>query len=515
MKHHRNGNGKRSKNGHENGAKSPAEPAKKEPKEPPLTTKIFVVDTSVIIHDGAAIESFDKHEVAIPSVVLEEIDDFKKAQGEPGQQAREFIRCLNVLAKTTGASLLRGIPIGPDKGKIRVVHEPPHGKGNGRYGGPDAFKKFPSKKNDNHILNITLAEVEKHPGRQVVLVTKDMNLRLKAQSLGLHAEDYEAKSVKKPEQLYTGVATLDLANASFIDDLNAEKVLPAAGVLDRMPKANQFFLLKNHSMSCLARFNARTEQLERISKRTAVGITPRNLEQTFALDAVMDDRIKLVTIIGKAGTGKTLLALAGALEQLHMFRMILLARPIVPLSNRDIGYLPGDIKSKVNPYMEPLWDNLAAIKDSLRESRPAAKQREPDEPPQNSKKKTKGSKRKGMAGNGPKELVEIEKAQLEERLQIIPLAYIRGRSFVRTMLIVDEAQNLTPHEVKTIITRAGRGTKVVFTGDIFQIDTPYLDAHSNGLTYLIDRCAGRPLYAHVNLEKGERSDLAEMAATLL
>src|SRR3990167_9222348 len=309
-----------------------------------------------------------------------------------------------------------------------------------------------------------------------------MNLRLKAQSLGLHAEDYEAKSVKKPEQLYTGVATLDLADASFIDDLNAEKVLPAAGVLDRMPKANQFFLLKNHSMSCLARFNARTEQLERISKRTAVGITPRNLEQTFALDAVMDDRIKLVTIIGKAGTGKTLLALAGALEQLHMFRMILLARPIVPLSNKDIGYLPGDIKSKLNPYMEPLWDNLKFIKNQFNEK--------------------------------DKEYKQITEMVEHEKLVVCPLAYIRGRSLSDVFFIVDEAQNLTPHEVKTIISRAGENTKMIFTGDIHQIDTPYLDSQSNGLSYLIDKLKDQGLYAHITLEKGERSELANLANDL-
>jgi len=215
----------------------------------------------------------------------------------------------------------------------------------------------------------------------------------------------------------------------------------------------------------------------------AYGVSPRNAEQTFALHAVMNPEIPLVTLSGSAGTGKTLLALAGALELRRTVRQIFLARPIVPLSNRDIGFLPGDVLSKINPFMQPLWDNLGVIKNQFAER--------------------------------DREYKKVDELVETEKLHIVPLAYIRGRSLANVIFIVDEAQNLTPHEVKTIITRAGENTKIVMTGDIFQIDTPYLDAQSNGLSYLIDRLRGNPLYAHVNLEKGERSALANLASMLL
>src|SRR5699024_4954338 len=240
---------------------------------------------------------------------------------------------------------------------------------------------------------------------------------------------------------------------------------------------------KNHSSSALGYYNAKSEAIEPVAKLSASGVNPRNAEQTFALQAIMNPDNLLVTITGAAGTGKTLLALAGALEQRHVFRQIYLARPIVPLSNRDLGYLPGDVDSKIDPYMQPLWDNLSFIKNQY---------------PEHSKPYKKID-----------ELVENQK------LRIIPLAYIRGRSLSNVIFIVDEAQNLTPHEVKTIITRAGENTKVIFTGDIYQIDTPYLDTQSNGLSYLVDRMQDNELYAHINLEKGERSKLANLASKLL
>jgi PhoH-like ATPase len=246
---------------------------------------------------------------------------------------------------------------------------------------------------------------------------------------------------------------------------------------------NHFFILRNGTKSALARYDPASGRLERVTKSPAYGIKPRNAEQTFALHAILDPDIPLVTISGAAGTGKTLLALAGALEQRRQFRQVYLARPVVPLSNKDLGYLPGDIQSKVNPYMQPLWDNLSVIKNQFSES--------------------------------SKEYKRIDEMLEHDKLHIVPLAYIRGRSFANIMFIVDEAQNLTPHEVKTIITRAGEGTKVVLTGDVFQIDTPYLDSHSNGLSYLIDRLRGNRLYAHINLEKGERSELANLASTML
>jgi PhoH-like ATPase len=244
-----------------------------------------------------------------------------------------------------------------------------------------------------------------------------------------------------------------------------------------------FYILKNHSSSALGYYNAKSGFIEPVNRVSASGVKPRNAEQTFALQAILNQDNLLVTITGAAGTGKTLLALAGALEQRRQFRQIYLARPIVPLSNRDLGYLPGDVDSKIDPYMQPLWDNLSFIKNQY--------------------------------GQNSKQYQKIEEMVETRKLQIIPLAYIRGRSLSNIIFIVDEAQNLTPHEIKTIITRAGENTKVIFTGDIFQIDTPYLDTQSNGLSYLVDRMQDHDLYAHINLEKGERSELANLANKLL
>jgi PhoH-like ATPase len=251
------------------------------------------------------------------------------------------------------------------------------------------------------------------------------------------------------------------------------------------PEANHYFILKSKGdeASALAFYNPETECIERIVKESASGIKPRNVEQAFAMHAVLNPAVKLVTMQGVAGTGKTLIALASALEQKTNFKQIYLARPIVPLSNKDIGYLPGDIKSKINPYMEPLWDNLKFIQSQYAET--------------------------------DKEYKKLNDMVANEKLHVTPLAYIRGRSLSNVCFIIDEAQNLTPHEVKTIITRAGENTKIIFTGDIFQIDTPYLDSHSNGLSTLIDKVKGQSIYAHITLEHGERSELANLAGTLL
>ncbi|MBC8112679.1 MAG: PhoH family protein, partial [Verrucomicrobia bacterium] len=249
------------------------------------------------------------------------------------------------------------------------------------------------------------------------------------------------------------------------------------------PQRNHYFILKGAKNSVLAHYNPIEDRIEKVDKKVVYGIKPRNAEQTFAIHAVMNPNVKLVTIQGVAGTGKTLLALASALEDSKIYRQIFLARPIVPLSNKDIGYLPGDIKSKLNPYMEPLWDNLKFIQSQFDEN--------------------------------DREHVKITDMLNKEKLVVQPLAYIRGRSLSNICFIVDEAQNLTPHEVKTVITRAGENTKIIFTGDIHQIDTPYLDTQSNGLSYLIDRLQNQNLYSHVTLEKGERSELANLANTLL
>jgi PhoH-like ATPase len=269
-----------------------------------------------------------------------------------------------------------------------------------------------------------------------------------------------------------------------IDRFYAEGAVPAGEFAHvSQPLANENFILRNGSKSALATYRPGTRAFTRVEKQTCYGITPRNAEQSFALRALLDDDIKLVTIAGTAGTGKTLLALAAALESRQKYRQILLARPVVPLSNRDLGFLPGDVGEKLDPYMQPLYDNLTVIRHQCGENTQAAQR-----------------------------VVEMRES---EKLQITPLAYIRGRSLQRIFFIVDEAQNLTPHEIKTIITRAGEGTKIVFTGDVCQIDQPYLDALSNGLSYVIHRMMGQPLYAHVTLEKGERSALADLASELL
>jgi PhoH-like ATPase len=347
----------------------------------------------------------------------------------------------------------------------------------------DAGEVFGSRKADHRILNTVLSLARAQPGRPVILVSKDINLRLKARALNVAAEDYETVKIKDLSHLPKGKDEVEVADGSAIDRLYQEEWVPVEAVLAERPPCNQYYILRSGTKSALAYYNPKTDRIERVVKPLAYGISPRNAEQTFALHAVLNPDVQLVTLSGAAGTGKTLIALAGAMEQRRHFRQIYLARPIVPLSNRDIGYLPGDIQSKINPFMQPLWDNLGIIKNQFDEKE--SEYRKVDE------------------------MVETEK------LHIVPLAYIRGRSLSNVIFIVDEAQNLTPHEVKTIITRAGERTKILLTGDIFQIDTPYLDASSNGLSYLIDRVRGNALYAHVNLEKGERSALANLASHLL
>jgi PhoH-like ATPase len=344
---------------------------------------------------------------------------------------------------------------------------------------------FGEDKNDHKILNVALHLQEKEKTRKVILVSKDINLRLKAKSLNIQAEDYETGKIKNITELEnTGKYVMENVDPEAINKLYEQGYTEAKNILGtRKRKSNAYYILKSDKNSVLAFYNSEENVLERVDKRLAYNIKPKNAEQTFALHAIMNPDIKLVSIQGVAGTGKTLLALAGALEQRREYKQIFLARPIVPLSNKDIGYLPGDIKSKLNPYMEPLWDNLKFIQNQYKET--------------------------------DKEFQKITELVNQEKLVIQPLAYIRGRSLSNIFFIVDEAQNLTPHEIKTIISRAGENTKIIFTGDVFQIDTPYLDSQSNGLSYLIDRVKDHPLYAHIKLEKGERSELANLANELL
>jgi PhoH-like ATPase len=436
--------------------------------------KIFVLDTSVIIFNHNALESFEEHDVAIPITVLEELDNFKKGNDIKNFEAREFIRIIDGYSQ--GRALTDWIPLeGKSKGRFKVVME--------ENTQPDATKIFGDNKNDHKILNAAIKLRTDFPDRKVILVTKDVNLRIKAKSLDIHAEDYETGKVKNVDDLYKGNTQIEGIESGLIDSIYQTGFCEVKDLFDKDPIPNHYFILKNGRTSVLAFFNPVTYKIERVEKRTCYNIKPRNAEQVFAFHAVMNPEVRLVTVQGVAGTGKTLIALASALEQRSDFRQIYLARPIVPLSNKDIGFLPGDIKSKLNPYMEPLYDNLKYIQNTF------------DDRDKDGKKIT--------------EMLENEK------IVITPLAYIRGRSLSHIFFIIDEAQNLTPHEIKTIITRAGEKTKIIFTGDIYQIDTPYLDTQSNGLSYLIDRMHSHPIHAHITLEKGERSELANVANELL
>jgi PhoH-like ATPase len=442
-----------------------------------VLTKIFVLDTSVIIYDHSSVTCFEDNDVALPISVLEELDTFKKGNDTKNFEAREFIRTLDEYG--IGQTFCDWIPLkGKNKGRFKVIREDAVSREK------DACKIFGDSKPDHRILNAAISLQEEFPNRKVVLVSKDINLRIKAKSLGVDAEDFETGKVRDISNLYTGKSEITGADPGLIDQIYREGGCDPSDLIGKeMPLPNHYFLIKNQKSSVLAFFNSETMRVERVERKDAYGIKARSAEQVFALHALLNPEVKLVTLQGVAGTGKTLLALAAALEQRRNFHQIFLARPIVPLSNKDIGYLPGDIKSKLNPYMEPLFDNLKFIQSQF--------------------------------GEMDKEGKKVSEMLENEKLVIQPLAYIRGRSLSNVFFIVDESQNLTPHEVKTIITRAGENTKIVFTGDIFQIDTPYLDTQSNGLSYLIDRVHAHPLHAHITLERGERSELANLANELL
>jgi PhoH-like ATPase len=440
------------------------------------TKRIDVLDTNVLLHDYNSIYKFDDHDVVIPITALEELDKFKKGNEMINFMAREVARELDKLSKQD--LFTKGILLGKDKGHLFIETVKDFSE--------TGKKSFPENIPDHRILAIAEYTKLQHPEALVTLVTKDINLRLKAKALGINSEDYSSDKVvditKKIDQtirtypnvdndliqqLYKTKEGVPIEKFSFIDPLSA----------------HDYFILKNDNSSILTHYNPITQMMEHVEKHYAYNIEPRNAEQTFAMDALLRDEIPLISITGKAGTGKTLLALAAALEQRTKFDQILLARPIVPLSNKDIGYLPGQIKEKIGPYMEPLFDNLSVIKN--------------------------------RSNVNSKNQQRIDQMLKDEKLLITPLSYIRGRSLSNVFFIIDEAQNLTPHEIKTIITRAGENTKLVFTGDIEQIDSPYLDLSSNGLSYLTDKMHNQEVFAHINLVKGERSALAELASKLL
>ena len=444
------------------------------PKKSKKSQKIFVLDTSVILHDHNVLDCFEENDIAIPITVLEELDNFKRGNDTKNYEAREFIRILDRLSNTY--TLQDWIPInGEDKGKFKIILENDTNKA-------DAVKIF-GNKNDHHILNAALSLKNTAKDSKVILVSKDINLRLKAKALNITAEDFETGKIDRDSTLYTGKQLVENVESEYINKLYKQGNISDTDVIKDKRTANGFYIMKNGKSSVLSYYNPLDDCLERVEKQYVYGIKPRNAEQTFALHALLNPDIKLVTLQGVAGTGKTLLALASALEQHNLYHQIVLARPIVPLSNKDIGYLPGNADEKINPYMQPLFDNLKFIKNQF--------------------------------GQNEKKYRKIEEMEDEGKLNISALAFIRGRSLSNVIFIVDEAQNLTPHEVKTIITRAGENTKIIFTGDVFQIDTPYLDEQSNGLSYLIDRLKGNELFAHITLEKGERSELANLANELL
>lgn len=435
--------------------------------------KIFVLDTNVILHDSSCIHNFQEHDVVIPIPVLEELDHFKKGNNTINFHAREFVRSLDALSEDRLFN--GGVPLGEGKGNFIIKLEKNFNE--------NLVANFSKTNPDHHILNTAYQLAQEKKDQQVILVTKDVNLRIKAKAVGLLSEDYTTDHVKKDlDSFYTGIHTIDTEQEELLALLETE---PHQFPLDRLNidfqmYANEYIVFNEN---ILAKVSKDGRTIEKLHKTHAYGITSRNIEQAFALDALLNPDIKLISLTGKAGTGKTLLALAAALERLKDYYQICVARPIVALSDKDLGFLPGDINQKIEPYMQPLYDNLGVIRNQFLET--------------------------------DSHNLTIKQMLDEERLVISPLAYIRGRSLVKTFFIVDEAQNLTPHEIKTIITRAGEDTKMIFTGDIFQIDHAYLDSFSNGLSYLIERMQKQDMYAHVTLQKGERSKLAEIASNLL
>ena len=451
--------------------------------------KIFVLDTNIILHDFKCIRHFQENDIVIPSAVIEELDKFKKGSDALSFNARNFMRELDRL---TGSRMFgeHGVPIGKDKGNIKVElnHPFPH----------ELRNLFQDDTQDHRILATAMWVRDSNPDRFVALVTKDINLRMKAKAVGMEAQDYLTDKIDEQRVEYTQneVIVRENFNPAKCQELTygrgwlaPEDVLDhpgAEGIHDR-PVPNQLYRFRwgenGHEASSCARYDSHSGKIVLVKKQYAYGISPRNDEQKVALDACLNKDIKLVSLTGGAGTGKTLIALAAALEQERDYDQIILSRPTVILGNQEIGFLPGDEKAKMGPFIQPLMDNLNVIRNVFKP--------------------------------GSKQASRIDAMLKEEKLLITPLAYIRGRSLGNVYFIIDEAQNLTPHEIKTIITRAGEGTKMVFTGDLFQIDQPYLDIYSNGLTHLGEKMTGQPLFEHINLRKGERSELSDLASRLL
>lgn len=438
--------------------------------------KFFILDTNVLLHDPQALFKFQDNTIIIPITVIEEIDRFKKDMNETGRNARSISRILDMLREK--GSLSTGVSL-PEGGTLRV-----------ELCEEQALNRMPKDlrddKGDNRILAVAQATHERFPDETVIFVTKDTNLRIKADAIGLVAEDYESDKVDIQE-LYAGARNLEM-ESDVIDRFYGQGWLEApAGLLP-----NEYATLVdagNPSHTALCRFDAalgRVVPVRKVPKEGIWSIYARNREQQFALDALVDDSIKLVSLVGKAGTGKTLLAIAAGLQKVaeeNVYNRLLVSRPVFPMG-KDLGFLPGDIEEKLTPWMQPIFDNVELLISG----------HESD---------------KRHSNKGYKELMAMGLLDIE------PLTYIRGRSIPNQYLIVDEAQNLTPHEIKTIVTRAGEGTKIILTGDPYQIDNPYVDSSSNGLSYLVERFKNERITAHITLTRGERSELAELAANLL
>lgn len=440
--------------------------------------KIFVLDTNVILHDYKAIRKFKDNDIVIPVAVVEELDKFKKGTDQLAYNARGFMRDMDRI--TDGRLFGKdGIPIAKGLGKIKI--EPNHPF-------PDEMKDlFKDDIQDHRILSTAIWIRDNNPGRFVALVTKDINLRMKSKAAGMEVQDYMTDRLEdeKVENSIKEVIIIDNPAQETVQALlfGPDNAISWKAFGKTRPKPNQLYKLRNDKDMVCARFDADKDQVVLVKTSYVYGIKPLNDEQRFAVEACLNPEVKLVSMTGGAGTGKTLIALASALEQARDYDQIILTRPTVVLGNQEIGFLPGDQKTKMSPFIQPLMDNLNVIKSRFKST--------------------------------SKEAQKLDAMLKEEKLLISPLAYIRGRSLGRVFFICDEAQNLTPNEVKTIITRAGEGTKMVFTGDIFQIDQPYLDQWSNGLTHLNEKMGGQKLFEHVFLRIGERSELSDIASKLL
>lgn len=439
--------------------------------------KNYVLDANVLLHDPHAMFKFEDNDLVIPIFAIEEIDQFKRESSERGRNARTIARLLDALRDGQVSTLARGVPL-ESGGSLRIAI--PERR-------PDVLVGLDSSSQDLAILQTAIDVRDRNSDRPTIFVTMDTNLRIRADALGVTAETYENQRVRDPEE-EPSVVELEVPGSDVdaffqhghVAVKSSAALRPNAAVMLRAAGAQGHTALGRHD-------DVRSEIVAlRVGREGVMGVRPRNREQAFALDLLLDDSIRLITLVGKAGTGKTLLALAAGLKRTAedgAYSRLLVSRPIMPLG-RDIGFLPGDVDEKLNPWMQPIFDNLEFLFSN-------------------------GSLKAGRESRGFLELLENGTVQVE------PLTYIRGRSLPHQYLIVDEAQNLTPHEVKTIITRCGEGTKIILTGDPHQIDNPYVDHASNGLSVVADRFKRERIAGHVVLAKGERSELAELAANLL